>query len=146
MKAISVTIALPSLLLGAMLGCAHRRGQDVATMPSHTFGPDGIVARDGRLLPPRKHCPTCDYLGMKCPKCQAASKESEIASTQTVVGNRVLSESDSETLLRSLKTKPLPGSDTDPASGRADLAGESRRLTTPYAPVHGRRIPVPAWD
>lgn len=149
----TVALLIPAVLtfLG---GCAHRRGcDDPDPTPSHTFGRGGIYERDGRLLPPRKHCATCDYLGMKCPKCQAACDgETFEVNEPTRELKAQKPASDADALIQSLKTNPLPkdvptreSSEDGTSDAHSTGDGEVRRWRSPYAPIQSS-IPTPPWD
>ncbi len=156
MKSYAVVIVTLSMLLN-LNGCAHRRGcheQDIT--PSHTFGKGGIYERKGRLLPPRQHCPMCEYLGMKCPKCRVACdtpvdppSDRRLASSE---GRKP--ESEVEQLLNLLKTNPVkteptparPSAEAVPIDDHDDRTRPTPdRVWTPYSPVRSL-TPVPPWE
>jgi hypothetical protein len=57
-------------------GCASIRCGETDTAPTHTFGKDGVVERNGGLLGgKREFCPRCEYLGTKCAACLAKERE-----------------------------------------------------------------------
>lgn len=148
-----VLIVLIHCTLLVVSGCAYRRGcNDPDPTPSHTFGEGGIYQRDGRLLPPRRHCPTCNYLGMTCPKCQATCDTNLPATPEP--SDQLKADKpadDADELIRMLKTNPLPsieltrdtilddGSDSEKAGD-----GDVQRRRSPYAPIHSR-APLPPW-
>lgn len=153
MNSRAVALLIPAVLI-FLSGCAHRRGcNDPDPTPSHTFGRGGIYERDGRLLPPRKHCATCDYLGMKCPRCQAAC-DGEIPEASVPPREQKAEKpaTDADAMIQSLKTNPLPTvvptteSTVDDAPDKQHFAdGGVRRWRSPYAPVQSS-IPTPPWD
>jgi phage FluMu protein Com len=143
MKRVALALALPSIFC-AITGCAARREFNPKTAPIHTFGTGGVVERDGSLLPPRRHCPTCDYLGMKCPKCRGTQQAESMAGPSTELSKSKSDakvEADPNMLFQQTRRLSPIRSGLDDSGDVTSTSSPSR--TTPYAPVPASSFQLP---
>ena len=64
-------LLFPVALLAATGCCSQRYCGDPDPTPTHTFGPGGVVARNGGIFTKHEYCPMCEWSGTKCAACRA---------------------------------------------------------------------------